>query len=344
MYAIVPAGGVGSRLWPLSRRTSPKFLLDLEGHGRTMLQTTLDRLAGVSDGIVVVTGESHAAAVTAQLDGVRAEVVAEPSPRDSMAAIGLAAAILHERHGDVVVGSFAADHAIAHPAAFHAAARTAERIAAEGYVVTIGIAPTAPSSAYGYIEAGAPLAAPLEGRAVERFEEKPEPSTAAAYLASGRYLWNAGMFVVRTSVLLDVLAELHPELHAGLLAIAQAWDTDAREESLAQHWGTLPRMVIDRAVAEPVAARGGVAVVPAEMGWSDIGDFEALAELEPRPARLAVDAPGTYARATRPVVVVGVPGAVVVETEDAILVTTRERAQDVRLAVDALDGDLEGLR
>lgn len=346
MFAIVPAGGVGSRLWPLSRRTSPKFLRDLEGHGRTMLQTTLDRLAPVTEGIVVVTGAAHAPAVLSQLpdDGAEVEVVAEPSPRDSMAAIGLAAAILHQRHGDVVVGSFAADHAIEDAGAFERAVRRAERIAQEGRIVTIGITPTAPSSAYGYIEAGEPLAAPLQGLAVARFEEKPVPATAAAYLATGRYLWNAGMFVMRTSTLLDVLAELQPGLHAGLSAIASAWDTGGREAALAEHWESLPRLVIDRAVAEPMAERGAVAVVPAEMGWSDIGDFDALAQVSPQPPALQIGSPDSFAHAARPVVVVGIPGAVVVETEDAILVTTRERAQGVKDAVDGLTEELEDLR
>lgn len=344
MHAIIPAGGVGSRLWPLSRRTEPKFLLDLSGGGRSMLRATVDRLAPVSDGAVIVTGAAHAAAVAAQVEGTGVEVVAEPSPRDSMAAIGLAAAILHERLGDVVVGSFAADHVITDEAAFHRAVRAAEAIARAGYVTTIGIAPTEPSSAFGYIEQGDALGAPLAGRVVVRFEEKPDAARAAEYLTTGRYLWNAGMFVMRSGVLLDALAELHPELHRGLLAIAGAWDTRGRADVLAAVWPTLERMVIDRAVAEPIAARGGVAVVPADMGWSDIGDFDALAALAPSPPALAVAAEGSWVHATRPVMVVGIPGAVVVETPDAILVTTREHAQEVKAVVDRLDGPLERLR
>lgn len=344
MYAIVPAGGAGSRLWPVSRVGHPKFLLDLEGKGRTMLQTTIDRLAPVTRGTLVVTGTAHAKAVTAQLKGTGAEVVPEPSPRDSMAAIGLAAAILHQRHGDVVVGSFAADHAITNPAAFGRAVAYAGGIALTGKIVTIGITPTAASSAYGYIQAGSPLAAPHRGHEVVRFEEKPEPDTAAKYLKSGRYLWNAGMFVMRTGVLLDILAELHPQLHEGLVAIASAWDTPNRASVLAEVWDTLPKMVIDRAVAEPMADRGGVAVVPAEMGWSDIGDYDALASLAPAPPRIEINSPGSFVSATRPVVIVGVPGAVVVESDGVIMVTTRENAQDVKLAVDALDAELEDLR
>lgn len=344
MFAIIPAGGVGSRLWPLSRSAAPKFLLDLTGDGRSMVRATVDRLAPVSAGGVVVTGVAHAPAVTGHLAGTGVEVIAEPSPRDSMAAIGLAAAVLHERHGDVVVGSFAADHVIRDEAAFHAAVRAAEEIAAAGWLTTIGTSPTEPSSAFGYIEQGQALPAPLAGRLVVRFEEKPDAARAAAYLGSGRHLWNAGMFVVRTGVLLDALAELHPALHDGLRALGRAWDTPGRADALAATWPRLDRMVIDRALAEPLSLRGGVAVVPADMGWSDIGDFDAVAALAPSPPAVTVGADGAWVRATRPVAVVGIPGAVVVETPDAILVTTRAASQDVKAVVDRLTGPLEGLR
>ncbi len=343
MYAIIPAGGVGSRLWPLSRRETPKFLLDLAGDGRSMVRATVDRLAPLTDGAVVVTGERHAGRVAAQLVGATAEVVAEPSPRDSMAAIGLAAAILHERHGDVVVGSFAADHVVRDEAAFRTAVRSAEEVAAAGYVTTIGIQPTEPSSAFGYIEEGGPLPG-LPGRAVVRFVEKPDRALAAEYLAGGRHLWNAGIFVMRTGVLLGALADLHPELAHGLARIAAAWDGPGRAEVLAEVWPTLDRMVIDRAIAEPLGELGRVAVVPADMGWSDIGDFAALAELGDRPPTLAVGADGAWVHAGKPVAVVGIPDAVVVETAEAILVTTRDHAQDVKAVVDQLDGPLDGLR
>ncbi len=344
MFAIIPAGGVGSRLWPLSRRAAPKFLLDLTGDGRSMVRATVDRLSPLCDGAVVVTGVGHAATVSAHLEGTGAEVIAEPSPRDSMAAIGLAAAVIHQRHGDVVIGSFAADHVIRDEDAFRAAASAAVDAAAAGWLTTIGIRPTEPSSAFGYIEQGEALPAPLVGRVVARFEEKPDAARAAEYLVTGRYLWNAGMFVARTGMLLGALAELHPGLHAGLLRLARAWDTPAREEVLAATWPTLDRMVIDRAIAEPLSTRGRVAVVPADMGWSDIGDFDAVAELAPCPPAVAVGAAGAWVHASRPVAVVGIPGAVVVETPDVILVTTRERAQDVKAAVDALSGSLEELR
>lgn len=343
MYAIIPAGGVGSRLWPLSRRERPKFLLDLTGAGRSMVRATVDRLTPLSEGALVVTGDSHVHEVRAQLAGTNAEVVGEPSARDSMAAIGLAAAILHERHGDVVVGSFAADHVVRDERAFRAAVRAAEEVAAAGFIVTIGITPTEPSCAFGYIEQGHPLAG-LPGSGVRRFEEKPDAARAARYVAGGRHLWNAGMFVMRTGVLLGALHDLHPALAAGLTQIAAAWDAPERTQVLAETWPTLERMVIDRAIAEPLGEQGRVAVVPADMGWSDIGDFDALAELSARPPTLAVQSSGAWVHSVTPVAVVGIPDAVVVQTPDAILVTTRAHAQNVREVVDRLDGPLGYLR
>src|SRR3954470_1284484 len=185
-HAVIPAGGAGTRLWPLSRAGHPKFLLDLTGTGRTLLQATVDRLTPLTDGILVVTGARHAEAVTAQLPELAAgQVLAEPSPRDSMAAIGLAAAVLLERHGeDVVLGSFAADHVISGTAAFEQTVREGVVAARAGYVVTLGIAATGPSTAFGYVRAGALLGlddAPTVAH-VAGFTEKPDAETAAAYL------------------------------------------------------------------------------------------------------------------------------------------------------------------
>jgi mannose-1-phosphate guanylyltransferase len=355
LHAIVPAGGAGTRLWPLSRRAAPKFLLDLTGSGRTLLQQTVDRLQPIVGGAVtVVTGAAHADAVRAQLADLGAQaVLAEPSPRDSMAAIGLAAAVLARRHGDVVVGSFAADHVVRDGDAFERAVREAVTVARAGYVVTIGIEPEHPSSAYGYIQAGGPLedvpgdAAPT-ARAVRGFTEKPDAATAAAYLAAGGYRWNAGMFVVRAGVLLAHLATERPALHAGLTEIADAWDTPARTEVLDRVWPTLEKVAIDHAIAEPVAARGGVAVVPAAMGWDDVGDFAGLAGLVPEVDHvrvlgdaadvLTLDSDGALVipAGGRTVAVLGLRDAVVVDTPDALLVTTREHAQRVKQVVDNL--------
>jgi mannose-1-phosphate guanylyltransferase len=354
-HAVVPAGGAGTRLWPLSRRADPKFLHDLTGSGRTLLQETWDRLAPLAgpSGVVLVTGEAHAEAVRLQLPGLAPDaLLVEPSPRDSMAAIGLAAAVLRRRHGDdVVLGSFAADHVIARADRFAAAVAEAVAAARAGYVVTIGIAPREPSTAFGYIEVGDPLgldAAP-SARHVAAFAEKPDAATARAYLATGRYRWNAGMFVVVADVLLRHLAAHQPGLHDGLVAIADAWDTGERDRVLAARWPGLTRIAIDHAIAEPVAATGGVAVVPGDFEWDDVGDWASLAGLlparddgarvlGPADAALLRDCDGAVVvpAGERLVAVLGVPDAVVVDTADAVLVTTRARAQEVKGIVDAL--------
>lgn len=353
-YAVIPAGGAGTRLWPLSRRASPKFLHDLTGSGRTLLQATWDRLSPLADGVVVVTGMAHQDAVRDQLPGLAPDsLFAEPSPRDSTAAIGLAAAVLARRHGPaVVLGSFASDHVVAGTAAFDGTVRQAVEAALAGYVVTIGIAPRGPSTAFGYIEVGEPLAledAPAARHAVA-FCEKPDAATAAAYLATGRFRWNAGMFVVQAGVLLAHLRRLQPALATGLERIAAAWDTPTRADVLAATWPGLARIAIDHAVAEPVAASGGVAVVPGDFAWDDVGDWASLADLLPGEpggprvlgeptATLLVDAPGAVVvpAGGRLVAILGIPGAVVVDTPDALLVTTRDQTQRVKAVVDALD-------
>jgi mannose-1-phosphate guanylyltransferase len=350
--AIVPAGGAGTRLWPLSRAERPKFLLDLTGSGRSLLQQTLDRLtplAGVG-GVVVVTGAAHAAAVAEQLPGTAAdEVLAEPSPRDSAAAIGLAAAVVARRRPGVIVGSFAADHVVRDVPAFHVAVREAVATARAGYILTIGIEPDRPATAFGYLKAGEPLH--IEGApsalAVRQFVEKPDAATAAAYLAEGGYRWNAGMFVARADVLLDELAVHRPALHAGLVKLADAWDTADRKAVLDAVWPTLEKVAIDYAVAEPAAAAGRVAVVPASFGWDDVGDFAALATLLPADAEVRVLGEGQHVLSRdasgmavpghgRLLAVLGLDDVVVVDTPDAVLVTTRARAQDVKSVVDAL--------
>lgn len=346
-WAVVPAGGAGTRLWPLSRSASPKFLLDLTGAGRTLLEQTHDRLAPLTAGrFLVVTGRAHEDAVRRQLPGLDDDaVLAEPSARDSMAAIGLAAALL-ERRGqesgeDLVMGSFAADHVITDPAPFAAAVRRAVAAAREGWLVTIGIEPTFPSGAFGYIHQGEPLPGHDQVFRVREFVEKPSVSVAEEYLATGRYRWNAGMFVVRPGVLLDLLAAGAPDFAGALRAIA------AEPARLDELWPTLPRIAIDHAVAEPAAAAGRVATVPAGFGWDDVGDFDSLADLLGGSEGCTVLGDAELVHVTeatglvvpgagRVVAVLGLDDVVVVDTPDALLVTTRERAQDVKAVVAAL--------
>ena len=346
-WAVVPAGGAGTRLWPLSRAAAPKFLLDLTGSGRTLIQGTLDRLGPLTaDRVMVVTGSTHRAAVSAQLPELSSDaIVGEPSARDSMAAIGLAAAMLERRDPDAVMGSFAADHIITEPGVFRETVRLAVEVARQDWLVTIGIDPISPSPAFGYVHLGTELPDHPGAFRVRAFVEKPSVLVAREYLASGQYRWNAGMFVVRPTVLLELLADSDPAFAATLRTIAKEPD---RLEEL---WPSLPRIAVDHAVAEPAADAGRVATVPASFGWDDVGDFDSLAELLGATADRAVpvvlgdDAEVRVVHSTglvvpgsgRMVAVIGIDDVVVVDTPDALLVTTRSKAQEVKHIVAALE-------
>jgi mannose-1-phosphate guanylyltransferase len=354
-HAVIPAGGIGSRLWPLSRADAPKFLHDLTGSGHSLLRDTWDRLEPLAgpDRIAVVTGRAHRAAVEGQLPGIPdANVFLESEPRESAAAIGLAAAILHRRNPDVIIGSFSADHVIRGTQVFEWAVQQAVQVARQGYIVTIGIPPTEPSVGFGYIKRAAEIVvegAP-EASLVERFVEKPDLATAKEYVADRDYLWNAGMFIAKASVLLDELAESEPELHAGLLELAEAWDDrDQRGPAVDRIWPGLKKIAIDYAVAEPAAERGRLAVIPGHFDWDDVGDFASLtklinhgrkndlAVLGPRARVLSDAASGILVSQTSRVIsLVGVKDIVVVDTEDALLVTTIEHAQRVKGVVESL--------
>lgn len=331
-HAIIPAGGAGTRLWPLSRRDRPKFLLDLDGSGRTLIQQTWDRMLTLTsaENIHVVAGATHGEAIAGQLPGL-VNLLLEPSPRDSMPAIGLAAAIVERADPDAVVGSFAADHRIPDPDRFAEAVQEAIAVAEQGYIVTIGVTPTEPSTAFGYIRGGESLAGHRSARAASSFVEKPDEDTARGYLASGDHVWNAGMFVARAGVLLDALAEHQPVLAADLRAIAATWATPGFVAELERRWPTLTKIAIDHAVAEPVAAAGGMAVVPATFGWDDLGDFASIAPLGSSPGALWVDASGVVrAEEGVQVAVLGLQNVAVVQTPDAVLVLDLARSQQVK--------------
>ena len=360
--AVIPAGGVGTRLWPLSRAAAPKFLHDLTGSGSTLLRATYDRLEPLAGSrVLVVTGTAHREAVCRQLPEVsEADLVLESEPKDSGAAIGLAAAILYERDPDTIMGSFAADQVISPDELFQDAVREAIHTAAAGKIVTIGIKPTHPSTGFGYIRAGDKLSvagAPSAHTVVE-FVEKPSEEVAQQYLDSGEYVWNAGMFVAPVSLMLKHLEANQPELFAGLQEIAKAWDTPLRDEVTSRVWPTLPKIAIDYAVAEPAAAAGDVAVVPGTFRWDDVGDFASVGRLNSAKEVDDVTVIGAGARVftenasgvvvtdtKRVIALIGIKDVVIVDTPDALLVTTKANSQRVKAAVDALkaSGDTDVL-
>lgn len=355
LYSVIPAGGIGSRLWPLSRADAPKFLHDLTGSGHTLLRDTWNRLAPISgeQRIMVVTGRAHRAAVEAQLPGIDdSNIVLESEPRESTAAIGLAAAILDKREPGVVIGSFAADHVIRNDRLFRAAVTEATAAAAAGYIATIGIHPSEPAVGFGYIhhDGSLGLADAPSAMVADRFVEKPDLATAQRYLAEDCYLWNAGMFIARADRLLEEIGHSNPELLAGLLELADVWDDpSARGPAVDRIWPRLRKIAIDYSVAEPAAAAGRLAVVPGYFDWDDVGDFASLAKLNSsgRPTDLAVlgenarilsDASSgiVVSQSKRVISLIGVKDIVVVDTPDALLVTTVQNAQRVKSVVDAL--------
>lgn len=350
MYGVIPAGGSGLRLWPLSRAGAPKFLHALSGHGdRSLLQATVDRFAPLTgiDRTLVVTGAKHAAAVADQLpDLPAANLIAEPMPRESGPAIALAAALIYERDPNAVMISCHADQLIDDLGAFEQALRTAIEVAGGGLLVTIGIRPERPETGYGYLRLGTPLGDGT-ARAVAEFREKPDAQTAAGYLASGEYLWNAGMFCWRVDVFLEQLARDLPELHAGVRALAPRWGT-ASQEALEVEWAALPKISIDHGLMQPAASRGVVATVPAEFGWADVGDWDTLGNLVGGNAEgHAQLGTGTLVSqdsadcvvvtgSGRTVALLGVTGLAVVDTPDVLLICPRERAQDVKSLVEQI--------
>ena len=350
--SIVLAGGSGTRLWPLSRAGHPKFLHPLTGTDRTLLQATVDRLAGVSEPgrVHVVTGTAHAPAVSRQLPEVPSDnILVEPSPRDSCAAIALAVAVIARRDPEAAVGVFASDHLIGDQNRFTEVIRTAEAVARQGYLVTVGIQPSRAEVGYGYLQTGEELA---DGaRRVREFKEKPSRDLALAYVESGEYLWNAGMFVFTARSFLAELAGRKPAIHAAVVEIAAAWERPDRETVLAELWSDLEAISVDFAVMEGAAEDGRVATVPADFPWSDVGDFNSLGEALPcdLTGNVVVGRPETtlvrearscvvVSASERLVAAVGVEDLVVVETTDAVLVLPRSRASEVKDIVAQLRG------
>ncbi|MGH3659988.1 MAG: mannose-1-phosphate guanylyltransferase, partial [Micromonosporaceae bacterium] len=321
------------------------------GTPRSLLQATVDRVAELTtpERTHVVTGVTHAAAVARQLPDVpERNLFVEPSPRDSCAAIALAAAVIAVRQPGAVMGAFPADHLVADPDRFVTAVRAAAEVAAAGNLATIGITPTRAETGYGYLHTGTALEHVPGAYRVLRFQEKPSYDVAVEYLKSGHHLWNAGMFLWRVEVFLDELARQRPKLHAGVTRIAAAWDGPAQATVLAEEWPNLEKISVDYAVMEGAAEAGRVATVPGDFGWNDVGDFRTLGDVLPADGagNVVIGSGETYLSDVEHTVVVpaggrlvaglGVRDLVIVDTADAVLVCHRERAQDVKKMVDDL--------
>lgn len=346
-YTVIPAGGAGTRLWPLSRADRPKFLLPLLD-GQSLLQLTALRVAPFSspDRIFTVSGKAHVAAIARQLpDLPESNVIVEPAMRGTGSAIALAAMIIARRDPGAIMGSFAADHNIRQIAAFHTALGTAIAAAEAGYLTTIGIEPDRPETGYGYIERSNDLALPGAYFA-RRFVEKPDLATASSFLESGRYLWNASMFVWRVDVFLREFARVQPELFTRLDPIAARWHDPSAADSIEREWLDLPVTTIDQGLMEHVDE---FVVVPADMDWSDIGDWNGFSELfvadldencltgrvvAENATRCVV-----WSETSRTIALVGIDNLAVIDLDDALLIVDRADAQDVRALVAKMERD-----
>lgn len=355
VYAVIMAGGAGTRFWPASRSLRPKQLLPLAGESEeTLLAATVRRLAPLvtEDRVVVVTGEHLAEATARAVPGVpRAQILCEPAPRNTAPCIAWATATIARRDPEAVVVVLPSDHFITDEEEFRRVLDRALKTAESGRVTTVGIVPTRPETGYGYIEVGEPIeggAAKAAGaKSVVRFVEKPDRARAETFLSGGKHLWNAGMFFFRASDMAELVGRHLPELAAGVAKIDEAARAGGAKETevVKAVFPTLPSISIDHGVMEKAA---GLAVVPGQFGWNDVGSWQSAWELGSPDASgnalsagaVAIDAKNNLVRTLgsgkKVVALVGVNDLVVVETDDAILVIPRDRAQDVRLIVEAL--------
>ena len=350
-YAVIMAGGGGTRLWPLSRAGRPKQMLALVDD-RSMFQVAAQRLAPLfpPERIMVVTAAEQAAQLREQVPELPGEnFILEPQPRGTAPAIGLAAVALNARDPQATMAVLTADHFIGDEARFRHLLQAACAAADQDFLVTLGITPTYPATGYGYIHRGARVGSyeGIEAYQVLRFKEKPGEDQARQLLAGGDHDWNSGMFVWQVLRLMEESARQMPDLSSGLMAIAAAWDSSQRQEVLAQVWPGLQKEMIDYGIMEGAHK---VAVIPAQgLGWNDIGSWDALFDILPGDEHGNVQVGGNatvldtqdsllYLKESgRHVVALGLQDVVIVDMGDVVLVCSKDHAQKVRQAVQRLE-------
>jgi mannose-1-phosphate guanylyltransferase len=353
MKFVIRAGGIGTRLWPFSRRQKPKQFHALVGD-RSMLQTAVDRIGSIAkaEDVYVSTGATLAKGVSQQLPDLTSNrLIVEPALRNTGPAVGLECVLLEAAFPGCVVASLGSDHHIGKPEEFCRLLEVAEAAvdANPDELVLIGVKPWRAETGFGYIQKGE-VFHEANGEPVYRvggFKEKPDAATAESYVSSGDYLWNSNMFVWRAARVLELIEEFEPDLHAGLMEIKAAVGTDAQQSTLERVYPRLKEIAIDNAVLERAE---WVAVVEADIDWSDIGSWGALADVLPVDEHgnlvsadaITVDTTGStvYAPDGKLVALIGVDNLVVVDSGDALLIVPKDEVQRVREIVDKL-GDRE---
>jgi mannose-1-phosphate guanylyltransferase len=352
-YPVILAGGRGTRFWPLSRKCKAKQLLPLNSE-KSMIQETFERLLPLSKpkNFWVITNDDLRTPIARQLKKLSTkQIVAEPCGRNTAPAIGLAAFLLLRESPNAVLGLFPSDHVVTDEKKFQRDLRHAVEIAAAGEnIVVIGIPPTRPETGYGYIEAGAK--AKNGALQVRRFREKPDAATASHFLQEGNYYWNGGIFIWSARTLADALTEHLPKTATVLQELASHYGTRKFGKALAALYPQCENISVDYAIAEPRSAKGegksGIYCIPASFGWNDLGSWTALYEhrqkqqdeyenLVSANGSFMLNAGGNFIMSDKFVAAVGVNDLVVVETDDALLITTRENSQEVGKVVKYLD-------
>jgi mannose-1-phosphate guanylyltransferase len=347
LYALIMAGGSGTRLWPLSRQSRPKQALKLIGD-RTMFQLAVDRLLPIvpPERIIVVTTDDLADLLAAQTPSLpRRNFLIEPEGRGTAPVIGLGA--LYAKHlagEEVVVACLTADHFIRDVTRFQNVLLAAAELAERGHIVTLGIHPAYPSTGFGYIERGEALGSSggFEAYQALRFKEKPNEALAESFVADGRHSWNSGMFIWTTTQVAREFKRQLPDTAAKLNEAARAFDSATFAEAMARVWPAVEKQTIDYGIMEGAE---NVAVIPVDIGWSDVGSWASLLDiLAPDEngniilggEHVGVDTTGVLVKSDRLVATIGLKDVIIVDTDDSLLVCARERSQDVKRIVEML--------
>lgn len=350
-YALIMAGGGGTRLWPMSRGNTPKQFLPLV-EAESMFRVSITRLAPLftPERIYVVAGERYVDALKADAPEIPPQnFILEPSARDSGPAAGLGVSVIAARDPQATVAILTADHHISNKEGFRNALAAAYDLAQGGHIVTLGITPDHPSTGFGYIRRGEPLAEArgLQGYHSLGFTEKPNAEKAQEFVASGEYSWNSGMFIWRADIALGEYQRQQPATYAALQRIAKTVDTPDYAATLAEAWGQIEKISIDYAVMEKAQ---NMAVIPIEIGWNDVGSWNALYGVLPQddagnivkgdvPGSIHIDTKNTLVVGNTLVVTIGVEDLIIVQTGDALLICHKDRAQDVKAVVERLKAD-----
>jgi len=350
MYAVIMAGGKGTRFWPVSRERKPKHLLDITSE-RTLIQETVDRIRPLVpvENILIVTGRSHAAELIKQLPEIPGEnIIIEPFGRNTAPCIGLATLHIKKRTREDVMVVLPSDHLIADEERFlHILAVAAEMAQRGDYLLTIGIRPAKPETGYGYLEQG-DLRTIIGGEniyEVRSFREKPSHELAKTFLSHGGFLWNSGMFIWKVSTILEAIKQWLPDLYRGLLQIECALETDGEDEITEQVYREVAPISIDYGVMEKA---NDVLLLKGEIRWDDLGSWDALWEMSDKDEQgnalwrggdfIGVDAGNSFIYSPRKLVaLVGVEDLLVIETEDSLLICKRGSSQDVKTVVETIE-------